>query len=92
MTKHLEITATIRTAIKAAGIKARVRKQTICGTRSVQVYTVSHTTNFSAGECRRIAEIAKGFGLTDARRSEIDPDHAAQLTGKAVWNFEFHAA
>lgn len=90
MYNHKEKTAHIRKLIKAAGIKARVRKYVACGTKYIQVFTPAHNSLFTADEIKAFTHIADCNKLTGARCSKIDPKHEMLLTGKQTWNFEFH--
>lgn len=90
MYDHKEMTAHVRKLIKQAGIKARVKMFTACGTKYIQVFTPSYDANFTAEEIHRIAEIAHNNDLYGAQMSPIDPDHETRLTGKKQWNFEFY--
>lgn len=84
MTKHL------RSRLKHEGIKARVRKFEACGVMNIQVFTVEHGKKWTDHERRMIAHIADCNKLTGTRGSKIDPDHEAELSGKELFNFEFH--
>lgn len=84
---HAEMTKALRTMIKEAGISARVRKMVLCGNQVIQVYTTSHETYFSAAEIRTINTLARDNGMTFVQNIAIDVNHAAQLTGRQVWDF-----
>lgn len=61
---HKELTANIRAALKAAGIKARVRKQEYCGCRVIQVFVPAYGITFTDDEQNAIIDIAEEAGLT----------------------------
>lgn len=83
------MTANIRKSIKAAGIKALVRKQEGCGSKVIQVNCPSFGVDFSAEDQRSIRSIAVEAGLTWVQRMEIDVD---QNTNPSVFNFYFNGA
>ena len=87
---HLEMTKHIRNRVRAAGIKARVRKYVSCGTRYIQVVIPDAEWRWSAEQIVEIGLIGQANRLTFARRSSIDLDLLRQLTGKTVFNFEYH--
>ena len=74
--------AHIRSRIKAAGIKARVRVAP--GGGQVQVFGVTADSQFSSDEQRQIRLIAKCNRFTWARGIEIDIE---QMTNPAEFNF-----
>jgi hypothetical protein len=82
---HAEVTATLRSAIKAAGIKARVSKYVACGVRFIRVNPPTYEARFAEAEQAVILEAAIKAGLTGSRGSRIDPQ--AQTYG-AGGNFE----
>jgi hypothetical protein len=69
---HAEITKHIRSRIKKAGIKASVRKITICGTPRVSVSVASYNQNFTLDEQKMINRIARVNGATLIRGIEIE--------------------
>lgn len=83
---HKELTANIRAALKAAGIKARVRKQEYCGCRVIRVSTPAYGVTFTEAEQLAIADIAEEAGLTSVRglpilRNGTNPDDIALHMG-----------
>ena len=69
---HSEITKHLRNRIKAAGIKASVRKMVICGCKRVSVSVASYDQNFTADEQKTINRIARVNGCTLIRGMEIE--------------------
>lgn len=69
---HKEMTAHIRKRVKAAGIKARVRKYDSCGSKWIHVFPVRYDLEFTEDEAREIRLIAHANKLTFARGMEID--------------------
>ena len=87
---HKEMTAHIRSRIKAEGIPANVRMLNYCGVKAICIYGKTYETRFTSDQCKEIAVIAKVNGLTGAKSSEINLDVEAQLTGSNEKHFEFH--
>ena len=81
---HLELTATVRKNIKAAGVKARCRKMFICGCEIIQVYTVKHGMEFTHDDQRKIKLIATSHGLTGVRGIKIDVE---RMTDPQLFEF-----
>jgi len=77
-----QLASHIRSRIKHAGIKARVRVAP--GGGSVQVIAPTYETVFSTDEQREIRLIAKCNHLTWVRGLEIDID---QMTNPSEFNF-----
>ena len=77
----------IRQAIKSANFKAFVCIQKYCGTDHVCVARHEFKTEFTADQIRLFCKAAKDLGLTFVKGLPIDPQHAAQLTGKTQWDF-----
>lgn len=71
---HKELTKIIRTLIKEAGIKARVRKNGYCGVAVIQVYTWTYEAAFTEEEKRTINKIAIENGLKGCRERELSED------------------
>lgn len=82
---HLEMVKHIRTCIKRYGIKAYVRKQTICGDRIIQVNTIKHDVEFTDDEQRKIRRAALSNKLTWVRNSPIDVERMTN-----PYHFNFH--
>ena len=86
MLNHKEMTANIRKLIKAAGIKALVRKQEGCGSKVIQVNCPSFGVDFTNDEQKIIREIAVRNNLTWVRGMPIDIN---QNTNPSVFDFYF---
>jgi hypothetical protein len=78
--------ATVREYIKNSGIKAKVR-MTPGGYNSIQVYTPTFDSKFTSEEIKQFSTYVKSLGMTLVRKTEINPDHEALLTGKDTWEF-----
>jgi hypothetical protein len=76
-TAHKEMTAHIRTRIKANGIKASVSKYTSCGVNFIRVSVPAFDAEFTQDEQRKIHTVCKSNGMTLSRGMEIIID---QLT------------
>lgn len=85
---HKEMTKHIHDRVKQAGIKARVRLYTACGTRYVQVFGVDAHASFDEFQARTISTIAKVNRLTLSRGGEID-DSLERWTGSGATQFDF---
>jgi hypothetical protein len=75
----------MKTALRAAGVKARVRQFLCCGAHWVQVFGVNAAAQFSDEEQATVKGIAQSLGLTGVRGSEIRMD---QATNPFEFNFE----
>ena len=86
------VIANIRKAVKDNLVPVRVRSQFICGVECIQVYKTQElrNTEFLPEMIAVIIDAAIENGLTGARGTPIDPEIELQLSGKNVWNFEFH--
>lgn len=86
---HKEMTAHIRSRLKAEKIKARVRMDaaTFGLPPSIYVDTPAFDARFTAEEARRIAEIAVANRLTLTRGAPVDVEIAEQ-TGSVGFCFE----
>ena len=84
---HKEITAHIRSRIKAEKIKARVDMFATCGVKYIRVFVPAHDAVFSEENQRTIRNIAKCNNLTRARGEEIDVE---RMTDPQSMHFEFH--
>lgn len=88
---HLEATAEFRAFLKTSGIKARCRKQTICGVNSIQVYTTTYNESyFTPEEIKTFCEFAISKDYRGVRGDPINLSIEVQLTGKNDWNFHIY--
>ncbi len=87
---HLEMTKHIRGRVAAAGIKARVLKTTCCGVRYIKVVVPAADATWTPAEIETIGIIGQVNRLTFARKSPIDLENLRQLTGKTLFDFEYH--
>jgi len=87
---HKEMTAHIRSRIKAEGIPANVKMLNYCQVKGIAIYGKTYETRFTSEQCREIALIAQVNHLTKARGGVIDLDLEAQLTDSNLKHFEFH--
>ena len=70
---HKELTAQIRAALKAAGIKARISLYTSCGICCVRISVPEFSVKFTEDQQTVIKNIARSYGLTGANGSPINP-------------------
>jgi aerobic-type carbon monoxide dehydrogenase small subunit (CoxS/CutS family) len=84
---HKEITAHIRKRLKAAGIKAKCKMQSYCGSDTVMVAVPAYEARFTSEQIREFVTAAKVNGMTGCRGIELDIEHEASLTEKMQWNF-----
>lgn len=76
------LTEKVRSEIKAAGIKARVRK--FDSDRTIQAFTIEFNVEFTEAEQRTIRTIAVANNLTWVRKQPIVIE---QMTNPDVFNF-----
>lgn len=81
---HKQMTAHIRSRIKAAGIKAKCKMQDYCGNQVISVDVPAYGIEFNAEEQREIRLIAICNKLTWARGMAIDID---QMTNPHEFKF-----
>ena len=86
---HKEMTAHIRSRIKAAGIKSRVIGQRICNENRITIATPSYAARFTSAELREIAIIASSNRLTMVMGVAIDLNTIDQLTGANEFVFVY---
>lgn len=79
--------ATFRNALKASGIKARVRVCNASGYDFLQVIVPTYTSRFSAEEIAIFCRFAVQSGMTLVQGLPIIPENEAQLTGALQWEF-----
>jgi hypothetical protein len=85
---YVEIAASLRAAIKAAGFKARVH--VLAGGGAVSVGPLGAGNYFTADQIGAFCTAAKAIGLTFIRNTPIDVAAERNLTGCQRW--EFHKA
>jgi len=84
-----EMTAHIRSRIKAAGIKARVIGRHICGENRITIATQSYDARFNSKELRDIAVIASANRLTMVMGVAINLNTIDKLTGANEFVFVY---
>lgn len=82
-----EAAAQMKTALKTAGVKARVQQFLCCGSHWVKVFGASADAQFSDAEQSAVKGIAKSLGLTGVRGTEIQMEHATN-----PFEFDFEVA
>ncbi len=86
MTNAQNAIPAIRTAIKAAGFKARVR-QTPGSKTELQVCVPEFDARFTGEQIAVFCTAALAAGLTFVQNTAIDVAHEALLVGKQSWEF-----
>lgn len=86
---HQEVAKHFRKRLKAAGIKARCRIYSTCGTDFVQVSTPEYGKHFTPNQLKEIGIIAQVNGMTGAYGMPIDLDIIVQMTRKDTFDFEY---
>ncbi len=69
---HLALTKMVRAALKQKGIKASVRKKTICQSKIISVSTGSYEQDFTAAEQSQILQIGLDNGFTKVQEQPIE--------------------
>lgn len=85
---YKEMTAHIRSRLKASGIKAKCKMSQYCGVKAIYITPVTFNDRFSESEQKEILLIAKTNKLTLAKGCEINLD---QMTYANEATFEFHS-
>jgi hypothetical protein len=87
---HKEMTAHIRSRLKAAGIPAKCSMQVTCGSLHIYVRPVSYVARWTAEQTAAIFRLAHANRLTLVRGMEIDERHmSGEIPSIDTW-FEFH--
>lgn len=83
------LAAQFRAALKAQGIKARVRANNYCGCNVVQISTPTYEARFTPDQIEFFCTFAINAGMTLVQRMPINIEIQRQLTEANT--FVFHA-
>lgn len=81
------LAAQFRAALKAQGIKARVRAGSYCGCNVVQVATPTYEARFTPDQIEFFCAFAINAGMTLVQRMPINIETQRQLTERNEWSF-----
>jgi hypothetical protein len=88
---HKELTKHLRHRLAVAKVPCRVRMNSYCGERVVQVITPTFDARWTPEQLHQIGQIAVVNHLTLARGLPIDLAVIAQLTGATQFDFSLPA-